>query len=308
VKRSGPAISRRRFLATAALATAGCRRVSERPELVWGKRGIVAGDFVRPRAVTLLPDDTLYIVDFTARIQAYDADGRYRGITWQTPDFRNGRPSGLATTRDGNIIVCDSHYHTLRVYSPDGRPLSMRGGAAGSALGEFGYVSDAVEAADGTWFVSEFGANERITKLDPAGRAVMTWGQRGTAAGEFNHIRALALGPDGLLYVADASNHRVQVFDTGGALVRTLGRHGSRAGQFAYPYDLAFGPHGDLYVVEFENHRVQKLSPSGEPRSTWGSAGRMPGKLYSPWALAVDSRDRVHVIDTENHRVQRIRM
>lgn len=293
---------------SAALAAAGCGRVSEKPELVWGKRGIVAGDFVRPRAVTLLADDTLYIVDFTARIQAYDADGRYLGITWQTPDYRNGRPSGLATTRDGNIIVCDSHYHTVRVYTPEGQALFTRGGTAGPALGEFGYISDAVEAADGSWFVSEFGANERITKLDPSGRAVMTWGQRGIEPGEFNHIRALALGPDHLLYVADASNHRVQVFDHRGTFVRRIGSHGSLPGQLSYPYDVTFGPHGDLYVVEFENHRVQKFSVKGEAKGTWGGPGRGPGKLYSPWALAVDSRDRVHVIDTENHRVQRMRL
>jgi DNA-binding beta-propeller fold protein YncE len=301
-------MTRRTFLASAATAAAGCGRVCEKPELVWGKRGVVAGDFVRPRAVTLLAGDTLYVVDFTARIQAYDADGRYRGVTWQTPDYRNGRPSGLATTRDGNIIVCDSHYHTLRVYTPNGRELFTRGGTAGPALGEFGYVSDAVEAPDGTWFVSEFGANERITQLDPAGRAVLTFGQRGSAPGEFNHIRALALGPDQLLYAADAGNHRVQVFDAVGSLVRIIGRHGASPGQFAYPYDLTFGPRGDLYVVEFENHRVQKLSATGEPRTRWGGPGRLPGRLYSPWALAVDSRDRVHVIDTENHRVQRIRI
>src|SRR5262245_42014119 len=97
-------LSRRGFLYSAlTFAASGCSRLSEQPDLLWGKRGVMPGDFVRPRAIVILPGDRLYIVDFTARIQAYDADGKYLGITWQSPDYRNGRPSGLDVTRDGNV-------------------------------------------------------------------------------------------------------------------------------------------------------------------------------------------------------------
>jgi DNA-binding beta-propeller fold protein YncE len=127
--------------------------------------------------------------------------------------------------------------------------------------------------------------------------------------GQFSRIRALALGPDGLLYVADACNHRIQVFTRDGQLVRVLGEPGEGPGQLSYPYDLAFGKLGEasmLYVAEYGNHRVQKFDLDGNSVGTWGGPGKQPGKLHSPWALAVDSRGRVHVIDTENHRVQRI--
>jgi DNA-binding beta-propeller fold protein YncE len=295
-------------LASAAATLAGCGGPSTEPDLVWGKRGVVDGDFVRPRAVTILPGNHLYIVDFTARIQAFDADGRYLHITWQTPDFRNGRPSGLGVTQSGQVIVADSHYHTVRVYDPNGHELVTRGGQAGPEPGNFGYISDVVEDKFGNWYVSEFGANERITKLDPNGNVEHVWGSHGSGPGEFSHARALAIGPDDCLYVADGCNHRIQVFDAAGKWLKTLGRHGTEPGEFAYPYDVAFNSKGDLCVVEMGNNRVQKLSTDGEPRAMWGTPGRKPGQLYSPWALAVDSRDRVHVIDTENHRVQRIRL
>jgi len=291
-----------------AFAASGCSRLSEQPDLLWGKRGVMPGDFVRPRAIAILPGDRLYIVDFTARIQAYDADGKYLGITWQSPDFRSGRPSGLDVTRDGNVIVSDSHYSTVRIYSPEGKELYTLGGVQGSEPGQFGYISDAIQDKDGQWFVSEFGANERISKLDSEGKCVGTWGQLGTKPGQFNHIRALALGPDGMLYVADAGNHRIQVFNKEGKYQRSIGEMGDALGQFSYPYDVSFGPHGHLYVVERVNQRVQKLTTDGKALAAWGGPGRAPGKLYSPWALAVDSKDRVHVVDSENHRVQRIRM
>jgi len=277
-----------------------------KPEFVWGKRGTQPGDFVRPRAIAIDSQDRLYIVDFTASIQVFDRDGTFLGIRWQTPDFRNGRPSGLSIDRDGNLLVSDSHYNCLRIYSPTGQQLRVIGGKAGSGPGELGYVSDAVQDADGSYYVAEFGENQRMSKFDLNGHFIKSWGSPGNEPGQFGRIRALTFGPDGNLYLADATNHRIQVFTRDGELVDCWGEAGSNPGQMSYPYDLAFGPHAELYVVEQGNHRVQKFTSKGKSLGCWGRPGREPGELYEPWALAVDSHGRVHVIDTNNHRVQRI--
>jgi DNA-binding beta-propeller fold protein YncE len=296
---------RRGFILFALLA-AGCGP-ADKPDLVWGKRGVRDGEFVRPRAAVIDRDDRLWVVDFTARVQAFDLDGKHLGVTFRTPDFRNGRPSGLGLDRDGRLIVCDSHYHCLRVYAADGTELRTIGGPAGKGPGQFGYVSDVVQDADGFYYVSEFGENDRVTKLDEGGRFVASWGSTGNGPGQFQRLRALALGPDGLLYAADACNHRIQVFTRGGGFVREFGGEGGEPGRLRYPYDLSFGPGGELYVVEYGNQRVQKFAAAGTPLGTWGGPGGQPGRLASPWALVVDRRGRVHVIDTENHRVQRVR-
>ena len=289
-----------------ALLLAGCEPSSQ-PDAIWGEHGVNDGKFVRPRAVAIDKNDRLYIVDYTARIQVFDLSGKYIGPTWTTPDYRNGRPSGLGIDRDGNLIVADSHYHCFRIYSADGIELRKFGGEAGTEPGQFGYVSDVVQDGDGYFYVSEFGQNDRITKLDSDGKVVKTWGKAGTGPGEFQRLRALALGPDGNLYVADAINNRIQVFTRDGEFVRAFGESGSEPGQLRYPYDLAFGPNGDLYVIEHENCRVQKFSPEGKSLGCWGGPGREPGKLHNPWALVVDRKGRVHIMDTDNHRVQRIR-
>lgn len=288
------------------LAAAGCGRAGA-PDLVWGHKGVQDGDLVRPRAAVIDHQDRLWLVDFTARIQAFDLDGKYLGITFTTPDYRNGRPSGLGVDREGNLIVSDSHYHCFRLYSADGTELRKLGGLAGTAPGELGYVSDVVQDSDGFWYVAEFGENHRISKFDAAGRFVKCWGSEGTAPGQMSRLRAIVLGPDGLLYGADAFNHRIQAFTRDGELVRCWGEAGTEPGKLSYPYDLAFGPDGSLYVVEFGNHRVSKFTADGTFLATWGAPGRGPGQLASPWALAVDRKGRVHVIDTENHRVQRVK-
>jgi len=301
------AVSMALRLLPALILLPGCSGDNPPPDRLWGRKGVQKGDMVRPRAIAIDSKDRLYLVDFTARIQVYDRDGKHLGLTWTTPDYRNGRPSGLAIARDGNLLVCDSHYHCVRIYSPEGKELRTLGGETGKEPGQLGYVSDVVQDADGNYYLSEFGENDRITKLDPEGKFIRCWGSSGTEPGQFQRARALALGPDGNLYVADACNHRIQVFDRDGKLVRCWGGVGAEAGQLSYPYDLAFNRAGQLFVVEYGNHRVQKFTKTGESLGCWGGPGREPGKFHCPWALAIDSQGAVHVLDTENHRVQRIK-
>ena len=109
------------------LLATGCGGTRGEPDLVWGRKGVQNGDFIKPRAAAIDAQDRLYIVDFTARIQVFDCDGHYLGPTWKTPDWRNGRPSGLCIDKDGNLLVSDSHYHCVRIYSPDGVELRRFG-------------------------------------------------------------------------------------------------------------------------------------------------------------------------------------
>jgi DNA-binding beta-propeller fold protein YncE len=288
-------------------ACTGCGEPGQQPELVWGQYGTQPGDFVKPRAIAIDARDRLYIVDFSARIQVFDRDGSYLGLGWTPPDYSNGRPSGLSIARDGNLICSDSHYHCVRIYSPEGQEVRKLGGVAGTEPGQLGYVSDTVQDQDGNFYIGEFCENHRISKFDKDGEFIKCWGSEGVEPGQFGRIRALALGPDGNLYVADATNHRIQVFTCDGALVECWGQPGTALGQLSYPYDLAFGPAGELYVVEMGNHRVQKFTAHGSSLGAWGGPGREPGRLHEPWALAVDSKGSVHVLDSLNHRVQRIR-
>lgn len=297
-------------LLLSATGIVGCQGPTDRPEVVWGKRGVRDGDLVKPRAIAIGQDDRIYLVDWTARIQSFDRDGVYQKIQWRTPDYRNGRPSGLSCDFEGNIVVSDSHYHRVRVYSPDGKELQVVGGVAGTEQGQLGYISDCVRDREGNFYLAEFGENQRISKFDKGGNFVKCWGAPGAEPGCFARIRALAIGPDGLLYAADACNHRIQVFTLDGEMKRMFGEAGTAEGQLSYPYDLCFrtsdqGPW--LYVVEYGNQRVQKFQLDGTSVGTWGGPGREPGRFSLPWAIAVDSQGVLHVVDSENDRVQRIR-
>ena len=278
-------------------------------ETVWGRRGIVDGRFQKPRAIAIDQEDQLYIVDMLARIQVFDRDGAFlRG--WQTPIHEAGRPTGLSISPDGILLVADTHYFRVLSYTPEGQLLEDKtiGGNYGPSPGEFGLVTDAVRAADGTLFVAEYGEFDRIHKYSPDGEFIKQWGGNGSQPGQFLRPQNIAIDQENRLWVADACNHRIQIFDLEGNLLEYWGESGAEQGQLYYPYDLVLDGDGHVFICEYGNHRIQKFTLSGKSMGTWGKNGRGPGELHNPWALVYDSRDRIHVLDSNNHRVQRIVM
>jgi DNA-binding beta-propeller fold protein YncE len=278
------------------------------PDVVWGVHGIKPGRLHKPRTAAFDAKDHLYLADLTDRIQVFDRDGKYlRG--WSTPQFNVDGPSGLTIDRLGRLLVADTHFYRVLVYSPEGKILFEIGdGVQGTAPGRFGYPTDVVIDREGNFLVSEYGENDRIQVFSPEGKWLRQWGGHGYDPGQFMKPRALAIDEKDRLFVADSCNHRIQVFDTNGKLLNSWGSRGDGPGQLSYPFDLAIGPDHCLYVCEYGNHRVQKFDLEGKSLGTWGTAGRGPGQLFNPYALAVDSQGNVSVVDSNNHRVQRFRM
>ncbi len=276
---------------------------------MWGKRGLNKGRFQKPRAIAIDPSDHLFIADKTGYIQKFERDGTFIR-SWRLPDMQIGLPCGLSISKDGMLLVADTHYFRILTYTPDGNLIPERtiGGASGSQPGQFGFVTDIVQDSAGNYYISEYGEFDRIQKFDSAGRFLIQFGGPGSQIGEFLRPQSLAFDSNGLLWVADACNHRLQVFDVSErapTVVAVLGKEGTQPGELRYPYSLAFDSQGNLYVCELGNHRIQHWRPDGSVIDVWGRSGRNPGEFNQPWAIALDSQGAIHALDTHNHRVQR---
>jgi len=276
-------------------------------EKVWGRRGVSDGRFQKPRAMAIDRQDHLYIVDMTARIQVFDADGNFLRM-WQTPVHDNGRPTGMSIDRDGNLAVADTHYNQVLFYSPEGELLRKMGLGHGPGPGQLGLVTDVVEDSAGNYYVSEYGELDRVTKFTHDGQFVLQWGEHGEGPGQFSRPQGLEIDDQDRVWVADSANHRIQVFDSQGKRLFSWGEEGPGLGQLEYPYNLVLDGEGHVYVCELGNCRIQKFTLDGRSLGAWGTAGDGEGQLNRPWALARDSQGRIHILDSENHRVQRVRM
>lgn len=289
------------------------------PDLVWGRRGLSDGRFLKPRAMAIDRHDRLFIVDTTGRIQVFDADGTFL-YKWSMPETEFGRPTGLFVDHwqaasdadsDSRLLVADTHYHRMTVFDLAGQILLDKriGGKAGFAPGEFAFVTDAVRDSQGNFYVGEYGDSDRIQKFDPDGTFVAQWGGTGQTPGLFVRPQSLVMDDDDVLWIADACNHRIQAFDCKRSkpeLVALWGERGHDPGGLYFPYDLAVCSDQSILVCEYGNQRLQRFTREGELLGGWGSPGHAPGYLYQPWGVVIDSQNRVHVLDSNNHRVQRV--
>ena len=301
-------------LALSSLAVSGCvgpanGAAAATPDAVWGRRGIAEGRLLKPRAMAIDDQDQLYVVDTTGRIQVFNPDGEFqRG--WKIPETEFGRPTGLAVDSQGHLLVADTHYFRLMVFTLDGQwlPEQTIGGVAGREPGQFAFVTDAARDADGVTYVGEYGDSDRIQRFDPAGQFIDSWGGSGREPGQFVRPQSLILSPDGkTLWIADACNHRIQVYDVSGPakLIDIWGEEGSEPGKLYYPYGIVLDAEGMVYVCEYGNQRIQRMTPDGKSLAILGQPGHGDGEFYQPWGLGLDSRGRLFVLDSNNHRVQR---
>jgi hypothetical protein len=283
---------------------------ASRCDLVIGQRGLADGRFQKPRAMAISPNDEVFVVDKTARVQAFDADGQFL-CGWKTPQWANGKPTGATfDALTNSLVVIDTHYFQFLFYTSQGQLLADRtiGGIHGNQPGQFGWVTDFARAADGTIYLSEYGEYEGIYKYTSNGQYIGRMGQHGDQPLEFSRPQSIAVDEQGLLWVADSCNHRIQVIDwteDKPRLVHVLGEQGQGIGQLKFPYGMTLLSENRILVSEYGNHRVQCWTRQGKAISSWGSVGKEPGQLNQPWTVALDSKERVYVVDSGNNRIQR---
>ena len=175
-------------------------------------------------------------------------------------------------------------------------------------------------AAAGTAPGVDLNPYEKGQRTVAALQQIGTIGAPGSAPGQFNFPRAVAVDGEGTIYVADSGNHRVQVFNADGTFLRQWGSLckldtkegcvGAGDGQFNEPWGIAVGKDGSVYISDTWNHRIQKFTNDGQFVKAWGVFGSTGGELgqenlfYGPRSLAIGRDGNLYAMDTGNKRVQ----
>jgi DNA-binding beta-propeller fold protein YncE len=116
------------------------------------------------------------------------------------------------------------------------------------------------------------------------------------------HPIALAIAPDGNVYVTDTAQSVTEI-SPGGTFIRRWGTAGTGPGQFRFTPQggwlgsITVGADGRVYVSDSGNGRIEVFSSTGTFLSQFGSLGLGPGHLSRPDTLAVDGQGDAYVAD-----------
>jgi len=174
--------------------------------------------------------------------------------------------------------------------------------------------------------VADAGESNRIRKISADGNVTtLAGGNEGFADGvgtsaSFNTPSALALGPDGNLYVADTGNNRIRKITPNGTVSTvagsgTAGYVDGPAGtaQFNGPVGLAVSRDGDIYVADTYNDVIRMITTAGEVTTIAGGGtpgfadGEQKVALFdTPSGIIVVENSSLIVADTGNGRLRKV--
>ncbi|MFQ5970179.1 MAG: 6-bladed beta-propeller [Nitrososphaerales archaeon] len=238
-------------------------------------------------------------------------DGKYDSFRLGTENFdveRSAKHQFSAKAEEAGDI-------RLQVFDEDGNLVkvfdSLRDKSSTSYKGMLGIAGIEIDLA-GNLYVLDSDSG-MVSKFNPEGRLLGSFGSLGTDFKEFIDPTGIALDSEGSIYVADTGNARVQKFDRQGKFMGAFGSMGllsigmAEAGYqkpeenkrhelFESPEAIVVGLSGDLYVVDRRTGEVNIFDSDGNYINSFGS-------MVSPRGIATDTQGNIYVVEQGNNRV-----
>ena len=224
-----------------------------------------------PWGIAVAPNGHTFIADFNShQIHVFDEQRKHIRSFGQQ-ESGNGqliKPIGIALDVDGLVYVSNHGNHRVDVFREDGIFVKQFG------VGHLSYPWG-VTVNNKQVYVAD-GRNCRISIFTLEGQLIRTIGSQGSGSGQFNWPSAVAISPDGDMYVTEYYNHRVQVFSPDGVFQREFGK-----GELNHPRDILITADGHVLVADSDNNRVVIFNTTGQVIHSFQVGS-------GPYGLAID--------------------
>lgn len=306
-----------------------------------------------PYAVARGPDGWLYICDVdNQRIRRISPDGiistyagngqkGYAGDGGPATKASLYEPYELAWDRAGNLFFVERMNHSVRrIDAKLGTITTVAGDGTAGFRGDGGPATGArlnqphslAFDAQGNLLVCDI-LNHRIRMIDLTSGMITTWsgtGQKQTAASgspitgsSLNGPRAMALAPDGVIWLALREGNSVLKLDPQAAVLTYIAGNGksgftgnggpARRATLSGPKCVALDRQGNVYLADTESHTIRMIDTKrGSLELIVGDGAKGDGpdgpalscRLARPHGVFVESDGTVLIGDSENHRIR----
>ena len=280
--------------------------------------------FVEVAGVAVDSQDRVYVFNRGEHpMIVFDKDGRFLNA-WGEGMFTNAH--GIYIDENDHLFCADHFDHTVRKLTTDGELLMTLGDTENPADtgfkvdhspvcragGPFNMVTNAAVGPNGDLFVSDGYGNARVHRFSADGELKASWGEPGSAPGQFNLPHGIAVDRSGRVFVADRENSRIQIFSSDGDLL-TIWDWVNR------PCDLFLDQQENLYIAELgwaltpfprAHFKLMQMPPIGHDpvarvticdldgniQSRFGGSNPiLPGNFVASHGIWADSRGDIYV-------------
>jgi len=253
-------------------------------------------------------------------------------------------PHDLTFDAEGNLLVADTYNHRIRRIDRQGVITTVAGNGQAKYAGDSGPAREAslnnpqsiALDRDGNMLIADT-YNHVVRRVDRH-RMIMTLagtepgfaGDGGPASkAQLSLPMAVAVAPDGGVYISDAGNSRVRRVASDGKIQTVVG-YGASEGVYGAGFagdggpaekakifsatDLKFDAAGSLYLSDSGNNRIRVVrggiitTIAGSGRAGFGGDGgkALSAELSTPQKIVMTKDGSVLIADRPNHRVRKV--
>ncbi len=269
----------------------------------------------------------------------------YSGDGGPATRARLNEPYGVVLDARGNLFFADRLNRRVRrvdggsgvisTVAGDGSKASTGDGGSAARAGLVEPNGVALDRDGRKLFIADV-AGHRIRVVDLETGRIATFAGTGRArhegdggsasAASIHGARAVAVGPDGTVFILERAGNRLRAVDPSTGIITTRAGTGATgysgdggpalSATFNGPKELAVDRDGNVLIVDTENHAIRRIDARSGLVTTVAGSGKRGGggdegaassaQLDRPHGVAVGPDGAILIGDTHNHRVRKV--